>query len=219
MALAKGEAGIFEKEAAPTLTQFKPRLVEHWKAKHEHKPHTLTFYKEKLARKWKIISAASLIERLPGEGRRDFVLSYEQEPIYLEACPQPLRDVAILILESGLRPSEALNLTWDKIRFRPAHGAKFGFMHIEKGKSRNARRNLSLTKRVSEMLMRRRETSGSKLVFPGENPDAPFLVTSLDHQHEDVRTALKLRDDFVPHSLRHTMLTLWANRERMRSLS
>ena len=38
-------------------------------------------------------------------------------------------------------------------------------------------------------------------------PDSPILGTFLDHQHEAVRTALKLPADFVIHSLRHTMLT------------
>ena len=33
------------------------------------------------------------------------------------------------------------------------------------------------------------------------------MGTSLDHQHIDVRTVLKLPEDFVIHSLRHTMLT------------
>jgi hypothetical protein len=46
------------------------------------------------------------------------------------------------------------------------------------------------------------------LVFPGDTPAAPILVTSLDHQHKLVRKALKMtKADFVIHSLRHTMLT------------
>jgi integrase len=44
-------------------------------------------------------------------------------------------------------------------------------------------------------------------VFPGESPDAPILVASLDHQRERIRAALKMPKDFVIHSLRHTMLT------------
>ena len=41
-------------------------------------------------------------------------------------------------------------------------------------------------------------------VFPGKKP---ILATSLDHQHAKVRELLKLPEDFVVHSLRHTMLT------------
>jgi len=54
---------------------------------------------------------------------------------------------------------------------------------------------------------RRAATKSSPWVFPGDNPDAPILGTSLDHQHDTVRTTLKLPADFVIHSLRHTMLT------------
>jgi hypothetical protein len=33
------------------------------------------------------------------------------------------------------------------------------------------------------------------------------LGTSIDHQHDEVRDTLKLSNEFVVHSLRHTMLT------------
>jgi integrase len=57
------------------------------------------------------------------------------------------------------------------------------------------------------MLKTRRATVKSAWAFPGETDEAAFLVSSLDHQHDDVRTALKMPTDFVIHSLRHTMLT------------
>jgi hypothetical protein len=57
------------------------------------------------------------------------------------------------------------------------------------------------------MLKVRKAAANSPWVFPGESPDAPILVSPLDHQHDDVRAAVKLPPDFVLHSLRHTMLT------------
>jgi integrase len=80
-------------------------------------------------------------------------------------------------------------------------------MQIRTGKPRNAKRNLSLTPRAAELLTARKANAKSDWVFPGETDAAPILGTSLDHQHDDVRTALKLPKDFVIHSLRHTMLT------------
>jgi integrase len=56
------------------------------------------------------------------------------------------------------------------------------------------------------MLRTRKAVANSSWVFPRET-DGPALGTSLDHQHSDVGTALKLAEDFVIHSLRHTMLT------------
>src|ERR1041385_8208251 len=48
-------------------------------------------------------------------------------------------------------------------------------------------------------------TAGEAMVFSGDKPDAPIL--GIGHQHDTVRTTLKLPADFVIHSLRHTMLT------------
>ena len=70
-----------------------------------------------------------------------------------------------------------------------------------------ARRTLSLTPHVVEMLKARKATSKSEWVLPGDSPDAPILVSSLDHQRNDVREILNLSAEFVIHSLRHTMLT------------
>jgi integrase len=57
------------------------------------------------------------------------------------------------------------------------------------------------------MLKVRKAAVKSAWVFPGDSSDAPILGTSLDHQHEKVRDTLKLSEEFVVHSLRHTMLT------------
>jgi integrase len=58
---------------------------------------------------------------------------------------------------------------------------------------------------VRSMLEARFKTSSTEFVFAGK-PGKPILVTPLDHKHAKVRKRLKLREDFVVHSLRHTML-------------
>ena len=128
------------------------------------------------------------------------------ETEYLNAARQPLSDVAILILETGVRPGEAANLQWSDVYRQPAVHAELGYIAIRNGKSKNARRNLSLTARAAEMLRARKAAVKSPWVFPGDSAGAPILGTSLDH-HYDVRDNLKLSKDFVAHSLRHTMLT------------
>jgi len=161
----------------------------------------------RLAQEWKVLDRVPRIRLLRGERNREFVLSHKLQPKYLEAVPQPLKDVAILILESGVRPGEAASLQWADVYLQPAVRAKFGYIAIRKGKSLKAKRNLSLTARAAEMLKARKGAAKSTWVFPGDSPGAPILGTSLDHQHETVRTDLKLPQDFVIHSLRHTMLT------------
>jgi integrase len=129
----------------------------------------------RLAQEWKVIDRVPRIRLLRGERNREFVLSHRLEPKYLEACPQPLRDVAILMLETGVRPGEAVNLPWTDVYLQPAVRAKFGYIAIRGGKSRYAKRNLSLTSRAAEMLKAPKASTKSPWVFPGDSPDAPIL--------------------------------------------
>ena len=166
----------------------------------------------RLACEWKVIDRVPRVRLLPGERMREFVLSREQERLYLGAAPQPLRDVAVLMLDTGLRLGEALELQWPDIHLEPAAGARLGYLHVREGKSRNAKRNVSLTARVREVLAARQEQAQSLYVFPGYPNDGkpgskPYRGTSLNHQHQKVRPLLKLPKDFVLHSFRHTMLT------------
>ena len=127
--------------------------------------------------------------------------------MYLEACPSPLEDVATLILETGVRPGEAVNLRWADVYLNPAVHARLGYIAIREGKSPNAKRNLSLTARAAEMLQTRKASERNDWVFPGGVEDAPILGTYLDRLHDHVREDLKLPKDFVLHSLWHTMLS------------
>ena len=160
----------------------------------------------RLAYDWRVIDRVPKVALLPGERIREFVLSYEDENRYLKAAPQPLRDVAMLILDTGFRVGEALSLQWRDVHFDPLKGARLGFIHIRDGKSRNAKRNISLTARVRRMLEDRLKGSKSEWVF-AKPEEAPMLVSSLDHIHAEIRESLKLSPEFVIHSVRHTMLT------------
>jgi integrase len=161
----------------------------------------------RLAHEWKVIDRVPRIRLFSGEVPREFVLSYEQEEHYLHMAPSPLKDVALLMLDTGMRPGEACALEWRHVRLDPAPGSRFGYVQVADGKSRNAKRNLSLTERVREMLGDRLEGAGkAEYVFPAESGEA-WLVSSLDHQHTAFRELLGLPEAFVVHSLRHTMLT------------
>jgi integrase len=160
----------------------------------------------RLAYEWKVIDRLPRIHMLPGEKINDFVLSPEQESVYLRACPQPLGDVALLLLDTGLRIGEALALQWRDVQLKPVTIGRFGFLQVREGKSRNARRNVPLTTRAINMLRSRQNTNDDPYVFTAPSGE-PYVGTSLDHLHQRVRTKLKLPKDFVLHGLRHTMLT------------
>jgi integrase len=168
----------------------------------------------RLAEDWKVIARAPRIRLLKGEGQRDFVLSHNDEPKYLASCPPLLRDAASVMLDTGLRIGELLNLRWEDIRFDPAGAARFGSLKVREGKSKNAQRTLSLTSRASAVLFERRKHSTSPCVFPGDSLNTPMLVTSLDHLHRRVcepmvngKKQVLFPREFVLHGLRHTFLT------------
>ncbi len=141
---------------------------------------------------------------LPGEKVRDFVLNHEQEQSYLAKAPQPLADFAVLALDTGLRLSEVVSLEWSDIHLSPANGARFGYLHVRKGKSRNAQRNLSLTPRVKAMLERRANDAKSKWVFASlEDGSNPLSVFTLEDEHRRTRKEAAPSTEFVIHSLRH----------------
>ena len=167
----------------------------------------------RLAHEWRDIQRVPRIRLLTGERVRDFVLLRKQEQTYLKACPQPLRDIAVLMLETGLRIGEALNLEWADITLKPVNGARFGFWRVLEGKSKNARRIIPLTDRASALLDGRFQSKTSPFVFANKMGKR-YLVTSINHLHRDVsapeidgKRIPIFSPDFVMHSLRHTMLT------------
>ncbi|HUQ91252.1 MAG TPA: site-specific integrase [Bryobacteraceae bacterium] len=160
----------------------------------------------RLAQEWKIIDRVPRIRLLPGEPIREFVLNQDQEKNYLAATPQPLHDIGVMILDTGLRLGEALSLEWRDMHLEPGVGARYGYLQVRDGKTRNAKRTVSLTGRVRAMLEARRTSALTPLVFSTVNA-VPYLGTYLNRLHQKARETVKLPSVFVLHSLRHTMLT------------
>lgn len=97
-------------------------------------------------------------------------------------------------------------LRWEHVRLDVLPGARFGYLRVIEGKSKSARRNIPLTDRVASMLRTRMSKMSSPWVFANREGQ-PYIVTSINHLHQEVRTSMCLPKDFVIHSLRHTMLT------------
>ncbi len=190
----------------------------------------------RLAHEWRELSRVPKIRLLSGERIRDFVLSPKQEEIYLSACGQPLHDIAVLMVETGLRIGEVLNLEWQDVTLKPLYGSRFGFIRIREGKSKSARRVIPLTDRCSGILQIRLESRNARKVLAGadqgsakpRNQDAAaksplvfsnrigerYVSTSINHLHrkafapeQNGKRRQLFPGEFVLHTLRHTMLT------------
>lgn len=161
----------------------------------------------RLAYEWKVLNRVPRIRMLPGERVGEFVLSREQERLYLEMAPQPLRDLAVLILDTGLRLGEALALQWADIHLESVANAPHGFIRVRDGKTRNAKRSVPLTGRIHAMLASRQTAGHLPWVFTSQCNDGPLSRFTVRDQHEVLRRALRLPPDAVIHSFRHSMLT------------
>jgi len=141
------------------------------------------------AKDLKVIVEVPKIELLGGERQRDFVLTHEAEEPYFNACPQPLKDAALLMLDTALRSGEASRLEWRDITLKVSEGKRYGYLQVRRGKSATSVRTVSLTDRVSEMLMDRKKAAETFYVFPARD-GGPVPGTWLDRQHDGVRRAL-----------------------------
>jgi integrase len=159
-----------------------------------------------LAFQWGRVDKPVKVVLAEGEHQRDRVLTEKESEGYLNACPQPWKDCAAMILDEGFRPSEVFALRWPHV-FLNEDGT--GLIQIVEGKSKAARRMLPMTPRVYQLLHVRREAVGNTCegwIFASAAKCGHFNGDAAKEQHK------KALDDsgvqaFVPYTLRHTGLT------------
>ncbi len=130
------------------------------------------------------------------EEPRDFrVLTYAEEKQYLLACPQPLRDFATIMIETGLRPMELRNLTVDDVSLENG-----GSLFVRQSKTKAGRRLIPyLSKRAIEILKPRLENAIDGFLFSGGRG----FVDNTHYKALDRSGVLKFRI----YDLRHTYAT------------
>jgi integrase len=160
----------------------------------------------KLAYEWGLIDRPSIVHELPGEKGRERVITFEEEARYLNVSTPTLYDAAILGADTGMRPnSELFCLEWTNVFLEPGLNTPNGFLHVVRGKTENAVRNIPLTTRAHGVLLARLAKYGSnRFVFPGAGKTS-HLVT-VQHVHEKTVERAKL-DPFQFYCWRHTFGT------------
>jgi integrase len=137
------------------------------------------------------------------ERGRERILSFEEERRYLAAGSQPLRDVAMLILEMGLRPGEACSIRREDVHLYAATP----FLHVPFGKTKNAVRDVPLTERGKEVLRRRLAEAKGECLFPlriGNGHDWTRPMNELEPAHKRALRESKIVPPFRIYDLRHT---------------
>lgn len=115
--------------------------------------------------------------------------------------PFLLHDLAVILLDCGLRPEEGYRLRFDEV--------KDGALHIAHGKSKNARRTVPASDRAKALLEWRRQNLGGEWVFPALTSRGHADQSTIRIRHEQACEMAKI-PYFVVYTFRHTRLTRWA---------
>lgn len=137
------------------------------------------------------------------ENGRERILSFDEERRYLAVASQPLRDVATLILEMGLRPEEVCAIRREDVHFY----ALPPFLHIPSGKTKNSIRDVALTERAREILRRRLAGAKGEHLFPlrvGNGYDWTHPMNEVHPAHSRALLASGITPPFRIYDLRHT---------------
>jgi len=266
--LAKGEVGIREKEAAPTLAEFlKKDFLPYIDENFKPKPATARYYRTGaksledsklstlrideindqharqyasrlpnlspstvncglrtlrralyLATEWGRMERRPRITLAKGERQRDRVLTDVEVDRYLEACEQPWKDCAMIMLGTGMRPGEVFALRWESVLL---NDDDTGLLQITEGKSKAARRVLPMVPQVFNVLEARwteQNRPDEGWIFPSGSACGHFegstakgfharALNKINNSEEVKKKQLPELKRFEPYVLRHTALT------------
>jgi integrase len=131
------------------------------------------------------------------------VITFDEQRAYLSEASQPLRDIAEIMLDTGMRPEEVFRITVENIDFKQ----KTIFNPF--GKTKAARRTVPMTDIVSSLLTRRVKESarlGTPFVFPSPlNIQKPIGSVKKAHRAAAIRS--KIEGHFRLYDARHTFAT------------
>jgi integrase len=142
----------------------------------------------------------SRVAFLPENNEQTRVLSFDEQEKYLAVATPQLRDIATLMLETGMRPEEVY-------RIRPENAnLSSGFFYNPYGKTKAARRRVPLNSAAKSVLARRLAGIQTPFVFPCD-ADSERPVPKVNNAHDRAVKASGVAA-FRLYDLRHT----WATR-------
>lgn len=178
------------------------------------------FFQYAIRQRWAARNPVRSLEEMPSDANaiRIHVLTAAEEEVYFKAATGDLRDLGRLMLNQGCRPEELLGLRHSDIDLLKRK------LKIQRGKTKAARRTLTLTQESMQIFARRLD-NGSEWVFPSPKfPGRP--IRRVNSQHDAILYKLnhvKVGDEskgkppeqqvqFVLYDLRHTFATRLAEK-------
>ncbi len=137
------------------------------------------------------------------EKGRERTLSFDEERRYLNVSAPVLEDVAIIMIEMGLRPGEIFQLRAEDVRVEPPSP----YVHVREGKTDRAVRDVPITSRALPVFNRRLSNAKGEYLFPrrvGNGYDWTRPMTELEPAHLKAMQKSGIQPSFRLYDLRHT---------------
>jgi integrase len=151
------------------------------------------------AAEWKVIGVAPTVKLMEEVGR-ELTIDPETEAKLLAVARQPMKDVLIMIQDTGMRPEEVFRIRIENIDctrrliFNPS------------GKTKAARRHVPISERMLNLLMVRCGGKRDGWLFPSPRAKGGHLTT-VAKQFRDARSKAGLSGSLVLYCARHTFGT------------
>ena len=142
----------------------------------------------------------SEIAFLPENNEQNRVLTFEEQQKYLSAANDNLKDVAGLILETGMRPEEVYRIRSENVFLDQ------GYLFNPFGKTKAAKRKIPLNGTALNIVKKRMRAASGVYLFP-HRKDADKPTLKANNAHDRALKKSKVRY-FRLYDLRHT----WATR-------
>jgi integrase len=140
------------------------------------------------------VSGVKFLQEGPGAMR---VVSHAEQQRYLAAGNRLLRDVATLILETGMRPEEVYTIRRENVHLERQ------YVFVPRGKTKFARRSVPLTEEAVRILRHRLpQAKGPYLFSHRRDPNKP--LTTIRKAHQATLRKASIRPPFRLYDLRHT---------------
>jgi integrase/recombinase XerC len=219
--LAKAKLDAIDEEL---LSQFRQHLTDKEKLQAPTVNRRLGTVRRALyiAQRWKLIERVPAFPFMSEKGHgREFILTPALKQEFLAKSPAKYRIIFEFLLETGLRVTECVQLTWDRVFLHQA--GEFGrpFIYIRGDRERQITikskrtRRVPLFERALNIVKAQQKVSKSGYVFVqwgarvGKERQflSPFSRHDVSRAFRSTAQAMGLPADAVLHSTRHTMLS------------
>lgn len=125
------------------------------------------------------------------------VVSHEEQKTYITVANPLLRELATLLVETGMRPEEVFTIQRKNVHLNA------GYLFVPRGKTRYARRNVPLTGAATEVLKGRLVSVKGAYLFPHRR-DTSLPLTTIQKAHNLALRDAAIDPPFRLYDFRHT---------------